>query len=79
MTVPVLQILCASKLVSRLDRCGCNYGLVTESATEVRAPAQALAIVDAQTGFLKGEKAVAEAAQLGGQSGAIRRRHRDRG
>ncbi len=35
-----------------------------ESAAEVRAPAQALVIVDAQTGFLEGEKAVAEAAQL---------------
>jgi nicotinamidase-related amidase len=79
MTVPVLQNLCASMLVSRLDRCGCNYGLVTESATEVRAPAQALVIVDAQTGFLKGEKAVAEAAQLGTRLGDLLARARRAG
>jgi nicotinamidase-related amidase len=51
--------------VAHLTREGCNDGFVSESATEgVIAPAQALIIVDAQTGFLEGEKAVVEAAQL---------------
>jgi len=50
--------------VSRIDWEAFNDGFVTESATEGGAPAQALVIVDAQTGFLEGEKAVVEAAQL---------------
>ena len=50
--------------MSRIDWEGCNDGFVPESATEGGAPAQALVIVDAQTGFLEGEKAVVEAAQL---------------
>ena len=75
----MLQNLCASKSVSRRDRCGCNDGLVTESATEVRAPAQALVIVDAQTGFLEGEKAVAEAAQLGTRLGDLLAKARQAG
>ena len=50
--------------MSRIDWEACNDGFVTESATEGGAPAQALVIVDAKTGFLEGEKAVVEAAQL---------------
>jgi len=52
---------------------------VTESVTEVRAPAQALVIVDAQIGFLAGEKAVADAAQLGTRLGVLLARARQAG
>ena len=52
---------------------------MTEYVTEVRAPAQALVIVDAQIGFLEGEKAVADAARLGTRLGDLLARARQAG